>query len=437
MNNSQTNTSQPRTGTIVALVALLLPVFIAFIAFAVDYGVILVAKLELQNAADAAAVSTLQALQSSSKQFADQTAFETITHNQMLGAPIEFDMEQSVEYGNWDEDSMSFTPIPRQGSPSSSTDVSGDSIPAGASAVRIRLTRSNATNNAIPLFFAQVIGTSFAEIQVEAIASGTAGCSGFVGIESVTLLNNLITDAYNSDDGSYDPTAAWDPDYSDPNANRFPEGDVCSNGHIHLASGADVYGDAVGSPVTIAHGSGAMVSGNIGSPSSERAYDSVDFNEANINDNDTIERGPTWAPPFLTPDGDLIVNNGRNITLESGKYRFRDMKLAGGSELKIEGDVEIYIEREMRFDNGTVANASGIPMNFSLLVGAGPVNIQGGHQLHSVIYAPDASVTIANGSGFFGSIVGKTLDVAGGAGLHYDLSLADEEESGGPAKLVH
>ena len=84
----------------------------------------------------------------------------------------------------------------------------------------------------------------------------------------------------------------------------------------------------------------------------------------------------------------------------------------------------IYIEREMRFNNGTVANQTEIPSNMQIFVGQGPVDIQGGHQLHASIYAPEADVTMANGSGFFGAIIGKTLSVAGGGGLHFDQSLA-------------
>ena len=124
------------------------------------------------------------------------------------------------------------------------------------------------------------------------------------------------------------------------------------------------------------------------------------------------------------------------MTLQEGTYHFRDLLLAGGSTLNVNGEVKIYIEREMRFDNGTVANQTQVPSNLELQIGAGPVNIQGGHQLHAVIYAPDASVTLANGGGFFGSIIGRTLSFAGGAGAHYDQALADSAPPTGPPRLV-
>lgn len=421
-----------RTGSIVILVSLLMPLIIALVAFSVDYGVIVVARQELQNAADAAATATLRTLNSDSD-FADLAAFETLTANRLLGNPIDFDMERDVHYGTWDNETMTFTQIPRDGNVSGATDVSGNSIPDGANAVRIRLTRARALGNGIQLFFAPVIGTNFADVEVQAIAAGTPGCSGFVGLDFVDLRNNLITDSYNSDDGDYESGQG----YNDPNANRFDNGDVCSNGPITLASGADIYGNAAGSSVNIAHGSGATISGSQSSSGANRNPSPVDFNEANINDNDTIERGPTWAPEYVTPSGDLVVNNGRVLTLDPGIYRFNNATVTGGGQLRISGEVKIYVEGKLRLDNGTDVNPSRIPADLQLLVGDGPVEIQGGNGLHGVIYAPEASVTLANGSGFFGSIVGRTLSVAGGAGLHFDESLADDQDVNSEPRLVY
>jgi len=141
----------------------------------------------------------------------------------------------------------------------------------------------------------------------------------------------------------------------------------------------------------------------------------------------------------LSADGDLVINNGRNVTLESGVYSVRDLKVAGGSRLSINGEVTIYVERELRLDNGTFSNTDGshnLPSDFQLLVGSGPVTLAGGQQLHGVIYAPEAAVTINNNAEFFGSIVGKSLTLAGNAKLHLDEALLDDEDSSGPSRLV-
>jgi len=273
-----------RRGSIVMLIALTLPLIIALVAFAVDYGIIVVAKQELQNASDAAATATLETLIAHPTS-ADDAAHTTITANRLLGSPITFDIAQDVHYGTWDEDTKSFEEIPRDGAVKGASDVSGRSVPDGANAVRIRLTRSVARGNAIQLFFAPVIGTDFAEVEAEAIAFSAPPCSGF--------------------------------------------------------------------RVSVAPGS--TVSGQRGTRVSDQEFDPVDFNQANVNDNDRIPKPPKFSFPktFLSSEGDLVVANGRNIHLASGVYRVRDLRVAGGSRLTIDGDVTIFVEREVSLDNGT------------------------------------------------------------------------------------
>ncbi len=207
----------------------------------------------------------------------------------LLGDNITFDVRRDVQYGNWDNETRTFTELPRedytpgQGAPDN---VSGTTIPDGANAVRVRLIRSASFGNPVPLFFAPIIGTSFSEIQATAIASLSPSCSGFIGIDRITLLNDMATDAFNSDLGIYG------------GQNQTPNGDVCSNGPITLSSGADVRGNARGAPVTIASESGASISGHRSNSPAGLVFDPVDFTQANVNDNATIERGPAWAPPF-------------------------------------------------------------------------------------------------------------------------------------------
>ena len=415
-----------RRGAIIHFVAILMPVFIAFVAFGVDYGVINVAKHELQNAADAGASAGIQLLMQDPSE-ADHAAREAIIANTLVGEHIAFDVLEDIEYGTWDSETRKFTKIDREQGASGPDDVSGTSIPSGASAIRVRLVRSRERNNTIPLFFAPVIGIKNSEITAIAIASATPGCSGFIGIESVNLGNNMETDSYNSDYGSY-------------NSTRGVEGDVCSNGPVSLASGADVFGDAQGSNVLGAGVNGATISGNQTKSPAGIVADSVNFFDATPNDNDTIDSNsprPYGDPYYREGTNDLIVDQGRTMTLFQGTYYFRDMLLRGGGKLIIDGEVRIFIERELRFDNGTDANRSQLPINLQLFVGAGPVNLQGGHDLHATIYAPDANVTVANNGKIFGSIVGKTLEVQGGANLHFDKSLANEEASGAEPALVN
>ena len=405
-----------REGALAIAFVFILPLLILLLVFSIDYGAIMVAQTQLQNAADAGAISTLRVL-TQDNELADAAAIEVIGEHDLFGNRIGIDVETEVEYGTWDAENRVFQVIPRNnGEP-----------PATASAVRVLLQRTRARGNAVSLFFGRIFGLETTDVRARAIAASESGCAGFVGIESITLLNNINVDSYNTNLGVYDP---W-------SGNRNENGSLCSNGPIFLASGADVFGNAAGSSVTVAQGSGASISGRQSAGASGLEFPAVDFTEVTSNDNLRIERGPVWAPPFFNASTrDLVVNNGRRLTLNSGVYHFRNVDLAGGSRLIINGRVEIYIEGRMTFDNGTVANQTNLPANMRIFVGDGPVNIQGGHQLHAEIYAPEADVNIANGSGFFGSIIGKTLTGAGGAGWHLDESLLDAAEANGPPALV-
>ena len=222
------------------------------------------------------------------------------------------------------------------------------------SAVRIRLTRSVERGNAIRLFFGPLLGKSFAEIHVEAISASAGGCNGFVGLESVRLHNALTTDSYNSDEGDYG------------SGSIYQNGDVCSDGPVLLDySGVEVRGDVQGSEITIANGSNNKITGSQSTPSGTREVDPVDFSStANNNDNDSIPERPPYdyrGQYYVDGQGDFILDGGQSLTLSSGVYHFRNMTVNGGARLTIAGDVTIYIEHKMTYDNGTSANLGATP----------------------------------------------------------------------------
>ena len=172
MNSLGNKIVQTRKGNVISFVAFAIPVFFVFIALAVDYGAISLGKHQLQNAADAGAIAAMETY-SSERAHADRAAYEVINHNRLNGRAIDFKIEESVEYGSWDQDTQTFTPINRVGRPSKPDDVTGSSIPLGASAVRITLRRNRADGNGLNLFFAPIFGTDQANLVATAIASAT------------------------------------------------------------------------------------------------------------------------------------------------------------------------------------------------------------------------------------------------------------------------
>lgn len=410
---------QQRRGAIIPFVAVLLPLFLIMVAFAIDFGVISVADQQLQNAADAGAVAALTAYQRNPAD-GDQAALETMNAHNFLGDRLEFDVIQSIEYGQFNAETNQFIVIPRTSG--SNIIAHGETIPQGAQAVRVRLIRSPANDNAVNLFFAPLIGVERATVVAEAIAGGSTSCVGFVGVNSVNIGNDVRTDSYNSDLGPYSR-----------GNNQAENGNVCSAGRVSLASGANVFGNAAGSNVHISPGSNAHVHGTISGPPS---FDLAPNPAPPFNDNDTVDPNHPYGQPYHRSNNDLIVDQGRTLTLEAGTYHFRDMLIKGGGKLILNGRVEVFVDREMRFDNGSITNVSRPPKDFILNVDQGPVQIQGGNKIHGVIYAPDADVGIANGTEVSGSVTGKTLELQGGAQLRYDESLNANAQPTGPPTLV-
>jgi hypothetical protein len=141
-------------------VALMLPVFLGFMALAIDMGRILQVRASLQGIADASALAAAQELPSdaNARMVAQQYATQNDPNHGTLVAAAD------VAVGHWDGFGV-FTP-------------------AGApiNAVRVITHRTAARGNAVPLFFARVLGFSLSD--VAAAATATSGGGG--GTEDVT-----------------------------------------------------------------------------------------------------------------------------------------------------------------------------------------------------------------------------------------------------------
>ncbi len=119
------------------------------------------------------------------------------------------------------------------------------------------------------------------------------------------------------------------------------------------------------------------------------------------------------------------MSGGDYLTLPAGTYYFAKLTLGGGSYITVNGAVVIYTTGDVDISGGSVANTTSIPSNFQLYSSTtGKVTISGSSQMYAEVYAPQADITRSGGSSaFFGSMVGKTLTLSGGGGLHYDTAL--------------
>lgn len=169
--------AQRRRGAVVVLAAFCLAILMAMVAFAVDVGYLMVAKTDLQRAADAAAhAAVLEYRSEESPSFvipsARSTARQYVEDNKVLNATATVatnsnnaDVNGDIVVGRIDFDN------PRNPMTFGDTDR--------YNAIRVRIRRSTDRNGEVPLFFARVLGHESLGLEAEATAALVKNVSGF------------------------------------------------------------------------------------------------------------------------------------------------------------------------------------------------------------------------------------------------------------------
>jgi hypothetical protein len=126
--------------------------------------------------------------------------------------------------------------------------------------------------------------------------------------------------------------------------------------------------------------------------------------------------------------GVLKVTSG-NLTLPApGTYYFKDVSVSSGATLSIgNAAVNIYINRKLTINGGSLVNGSTLPGNL-IFWGCGSDNTDWALQsadAYATFYGMKHTITIGGGTGdLFGSAYGSTIKIKGGAKIHYDQALS-------------
>lgn len=140
-----------RRGIIAPLVAAMLAVVFAFLAFAVDIGYICITRAQIQNAADAAAMAAASYIPNDTEEAIAQA--QRFAGYQQVGSSNLRPESVRVEFGEWDQANRSFTPTALPGN-----------------AVRVTCERSANYGGEVGLFFAPLLGTRSFECRASAVA---------------------------------------------------------------------------------------------------------------------------------------------------------------------------------------------------------------------------------------------------------------------------
>lgn len=185
----------PRRGTVLVYYLVTFAVLMAFASLAVDLGRARLAKVQLQDAADAASLAAAQALRTSSSA-ATTAAVAAAAANTVEGHAVALVAASDIEYGLWDTSARTFTPV---------TSGQEDS----ATAVRVTARLSQARGTAVPTLFAKLIG--FNQINITATSTATRGQMQSVTVNGLSCLwlagmpNGAVVSAY---DGNWQDTTA-------------------------------------------------------------------------------------------------------------------------------------------------------------------------------------------------------------------------------------
>jgi Flp pilus assembly protein TadG len=110
-NLSSASGSKRRKGAALVMVALMLPIIIGMVAFAVDLGLMVVLRSQIQNAVDAGALAASLTLRADANAIDDAVAAaEQYVQLNRVGSAVTVPANAiEVEVGDWDDDTKTFT----------------------------------------------------------------------------------------------------------------------------------------------------------------------------------------------------------------------------------------------------------------------------------------------------------------------------------------
>lgn len=355
---------------------ILLAALMAFVSLGVDLGRVQLAKTELQRAADAAARYSVTGLSDNTYQTKAQTAASA---NDCLGSAIAL-QGTDIERGTWADNVF----------------TAGGTSP---NAIRITARRVASRETAVPLLFAQVLGITGCDVRAVSIAKRDPGLiSGFIGLDSFTVKNNLNSYSYDSSTNT-SPTGS----------NHLNAGMIGSNGAI-TAKNNEI--------------AGQVVLGSTGSHNLDLDIPAIVLDELIPTPTIDFSAAPA-SNPSSTP---FALNVSGTVSLPAGTYYFTSITLSNNAELTFLGPATLYVDGNVTFSqNGSIIASGNRPTNLRIRQ-RGVGTVFGSSSANSVdivadVEAPQSAFAAKNSATFKGRGIFKSIDAKNNLDLFYDESL--------------
>ena len=151
----------------------------------------------------------------------------------------------------------------------------------------------------------------------------------------------------------------------------------------------------------------------------------------------TIQAGASGTTTYLKVSGDMNIPGGQSLYLKqdlSGGTQnvviwiTGQFTTSGSGYIKQDPSINVtyYVAGAINFSGGSFQNLSGLASN-ETIIGFGPsgtkATISGSSKFTGVINAPNYDMTISGSGYYVGSVIANSLNLSGGANLHYDEAL--------------
>jgi hypothetical protein len=239
--------------------------------------------------------------------------------------------------------------------------------------------------------FAQFIGQRTCDVSASAIASNNGSAYELVGLDSVTVKNNLFAGTYNSS-STINPS----------NKNYLHDGGVASNGPITAKNNEAV---------------GTVILGPSGTSNLDGCTSTV-----------TLPSDIPWPTMPTTPVGGTDVSISGTTNYPGGTYNWKDVTFANNSTLQFSGPATVNITGDVTFaQNATITASSNLPGN--LVIYQYGNHSFGGSTANSVditadLVGPGSDFAVKNSATIRGRMFFKTIYSKNNLDFYYDESLS-------------
>jgi len=132
----------------------------------------------------------------------------------------------------------------------------------------------------------------------------------------------------------------------------------------------------------------------------------------------------------------LTIKNGARVSFSPGNYVVKELVVNNNAILEFNDTTpcNIFATGKVEMEKYNIVNTSRDPKNFRILAdepGSPPVNVKEGSTGYYVVYAPESTVLVDNGSTIYGVVVGKEITVKNSSNIYYDPNSSSALDMGG------